>query len=260
MSKNIGLPIKEVNRISDAEIYKNPDMSIGERVREARKEAKLSQKDLAAKVGISQPTLSELERGDSRGTTSIATMAAALGVNALWLETGRGPKRSMFGPAPSGLPPPVASDAVADEYNVRPIKTELDAVPLISWVQAGNWCEAQDPYPAGDGNEWLSCPVRHGPRTYALQIRGESMRNPGGKPSFDDGDIVFVDPERSAVHKSLVIAKLDLTNEVTFKRLLIDGSDWYLEALNPAWPNRIIPIQAESHICGVVIAKLEKFV
>lgn len=133
-------------------------------------------------------------------------------------------------------------------------------VPLISWVQAGSWCEASDIYNVGDAEEWLSCPVRHGPRTYALRVRGESMRNPGSKPSFEDGDIIFVDPDLGATHKSLVITKLDQSNEVTFKRLLIDGANWYLEAINPAWPNRIIPVKTDAHVCGVVIARLESFI
>lgn len=138
--------------------------------------------------------------------------------------------------------------------------TVIANVPLISWVQAGEWCEASDLYNVGDAEEWLSCPVRHGPKTYALRVRGESMRNPGSKPSFEDGDVIFVDPDLGASHKSLVITKLDQSNEVTFKRLLIDGTSWYLEALNPAWPSRIIPIQTDAHICGVVIARMESFI
>jgi SOS-response transcriptional repressor LexA len=101
---------------------------------------------------------------------------------------------------------------------------------------------------------------RHGPRTYALRVRGESMRNPGNKPSFEDGDIIFVDPDLEASHNSLVITKVDQSNEVTFKRLLIDGPSWYLEALNPSWPNRIISIETDAHVCGVVIARLESFI
>ncbi len=65
-------------------------MSIGTRIREARKSVKMTQAQLAKKVGMSQGTLSELETGESDGTTLIGSIAAALGVNALWLETGRG--------------------------------------------------------------------------------------------------------------------------------------------------------------------------
>lgn len=34
------------------------------------------------------------------------------------------------------------------EYNVTPITT-YSRVPVISWVQAGGFCDAADPYPAG---------------------------------------------------------------------------------------------------------------
>jgi transcriptional regulator with XRE-family HTH domain len=52
----------------------------------------MSQKELADKIGIKQPTLSELETGESAGTTYLARIASALAFNALWLETGRGPR------------------------------------------------------------------------------------------------------------------------------------------------------------------------
>lgn len=81
-----------VNRNSDLNIGDNLPMNIGDRVREARKEKGLSQGKLAAKVGIRQPTLSDLENGESSSTGHIAQIAAALDVSALWLETGRGPK------------------------------------------------------------------------------------------------------------------------------------------------------------------------
>lgn len=51
----------------------------------------MSQEDLQKKCGLSQSALSDLERGKSARTTSLAMIANALGVSALWLETGRGP-------------------------------------------------------------------------------------------------------------------------------------------------------------------------
>lgn len=52
----------------------------------------MSQKELADKIGIKQPSLSELETGESAGTTYLARIASVLAFNPLWLETGRGPK------------------------------------------------------------------------------------------------------------------------------------------------------------------------
>lgn len=133
-------------------------------------------------------------------------------------------------------------------------------VPLISWVRAGQWSDVADPYAVGDAEEWKACPVRHGDRSYALKVKGFSMSNPGGKPSFEEGDIIFVDPDREPAHRSLVIVRLDDQNEATFKRLIIDGESKFLEALNPSWPDRIIKVNGNATFCGVVIARMESYI
>lgn len=70
-------------------------MLIGQRVREARTAAGMTQPVLAALVGMSQAAISELETGASTTTGYTARLAAALGVVALWIETGRGPRRAV---------------------------------------------------------------------------------------------------------------------------------------------------------------------
>lgn len=86
------------------------------------------------------------------------------------------------------------------------------------------------------------------------------MHNPGGDLSFKDGDTIFVDPTREAVHRSLVIVRLDDDAEATFKQLMIEGGKKYLQALNPHWPVRIIEINGNATICGVVIGRVESFI
>lgn len=68
--------------------------SFGERLKFARQAAGLSQRALAAKAGLSQPTISDAESGQHAGSSSTARLADALNVNPLWLEEGRGPMRS----------------------------------------------------------------------------------------------------------------------------------------------------------------------
>lgn len=67
-------------------------MSMGDRLKQARKTRKLSQMRLAKMTGVSQSTISDIERGRNAGSTESAKLAAALGVSALWLSTGRGPR------------------------------------------------------------------------------------------------------------------------------------------------------------------------
>lgn len=159
---------------------------------------------------------------------------------------------------------------MGDGYLDQPLSVEISVpntepgpdiqgrVPLISWVQAGAWSEIIDNLAVGDAEEWISCPVSHSPATFVLRVRGESMLNPYGRPSFHDGDLIFVDPERPAVHGSLVVVRLDDDKEATFKRLVVEGDRRYLKALNPAWPEPMMQINGHATICGVVIFKGER--
>jgi len=82
--------------------------SVGDRVKQRRKELKLNQGDVARRVGISQATLSQLENNESHSTKEIAKLAAVLGGNALWLADGKGDKFGNVAPVvlQSELPPP----------------------------------------------------------------------------------------------------------------------------------------------------------
>jgi len=64
----------------------------GERLRTARKAAKLSQEQLAAKTGhaCTQANISKLESGEATGSEYTAHLARALSVDAYWLATGKG--------------------------------------------------------------------------------------------------------------------------------------------------------------------------
>lgn len=130
-------------------------------------------------------------------------------------------------------------------------------LPLISWVQAGQWSEIVDAFQPGDAEDWLPCPVVHGPHAYIVRVEGDSMHNPDGKPSFADGDLIFVDPDVGAEHRRCVIVRLEDEQKATFKQLVIEGDRKYLKALNPAWPNRIIEVNKTAYFCGVVIGKFE---
>jgi phage repressor protein C with HTH and peptisase S24 domain len=66
--------------------------TVGQRVKEQRKFLNLTQGALADLCGLTQPTISALEKGHAHTSGSLPSIAAALGVDALWLETGKGEK------------------------------------------------------------------------------------------------------------------------------------------------------------------------
>jgi len=65
-----------------------------ERLKEARLEAKLTQQALGDRVGVPQSTIGALETGEHKTARNIAEIAAVLGVEPLWLTSGKGPKRA----------------------------------------------------------------------------------------------------------------------------------------------------------------------
>lgn len=78
--------------------------SIGDRIKQRRKELGLKQGDLAKRVGFSQATLSGLENNPTAQTREVAKLAAVLGVDALWLSTGKGEK------IPTGTAPVIQNE------------------------------------------------------------------------------------------------------------------------------------------------------
>lgn len=65
-------------------------MTVGARVKLARKHSGLSQQQLAEKIKVKQPTISELERGLSQSSAYLVQIAQACDVDPEWLATGKG--------------------------------------------------------------------------------------------------------------------------------------------------------------------------
>ena len=211
-------------------------MGLGARVKSRRVELGLSQAEISSRLknAISQVGISNLESRDSATSRFSAELAAVLGVNRHWLEKGRGPK--------------------SIDANVDSGPAMEGRVPLISWVQAGDWKPAADPYAVGDAEEWIDSPVRANLGVYALRVRGESMINPTGPKSYPDGCIIFIDPQRRSPHNGeRIIAKIDGNDEVTFKVYVEDAGRVFLKPLNPQFP----PIFEKFKVLGTVIYKGE---
>lgn len=65
-------------------------MELKDRIKAARKHANLSQVQLAQAAGVTQTSISDLERGKSRATSFATQIASACGVNPSWLAEGQG--------------------------------------------------------------------------------------------------------------------------------------------------------------------------
>ena len=217
-------------------------MNIGERVRRARKHAKLTQAQLGKAVGLKQATISDLEKGDSRSSAYLVQIAKACRVDPHWLATGAGSME------------PCARDGgarYAIDSNVAPAPRVQGMAPELSWVQAGSWTEVCQVENDPEAMSWHPR-VAGGEHTFVLRVVGDSML-----PEYPPGRLIFVDPERPARNGDDVIAVLTDTDEATFKRYVEEpGTGHLLKALNPAWHQPYIPINGNCRIIGVVVADM----
>lgn len=203
-------------------------MDVHERIRKGREKLQLTVEQFAERIGVSRGSVQQWEKGDTAPNRSRQPKVAEL----LGLSV---------------------AELMSSDSNVVEIERQFGVVPLISWVQAGDWMEAADPLQPGDAERWLPCPVKHGERAYALRVRGDSMTSLYGR-TYPEGCIIFVDPGRlSPVNGDRIIAKLSGTDEVTFKVYKDEDGRRWLQPLNPNHQ----PIREAFKVLGTVIGKWE---
>lgn len=222
-------------------------MSIGKRIKEVREEKGISQKDLANFVGIKQPTLSALESGKAKSTSNIASFAKKLGVNAYWLETGRGSK--YLASEEEAAAYEVSKACVIDEDDVfiddavRIKRIRLQIKAGMSGYEISQIDE--DGQPVFLRLQWLNARHYKPENLVALHVYGSSM-----EPKLFDGDTVVIDLSDTEPRDGEVYA-VNYEGEAVIKRLSRDAGSWWLTSDNP--DKTIYPRKAVTNdICKII--------
>lgn len=228
-------------------------MTIGKVIRTLRKKKGMTIEQLATTVGSDVGNISRLER-DKQGYSDalLQKIAAALGVHI----------SRIFIPDVEGDDVFVEGDEATTKaahashlHNAEWARTK-GKLPLISWVQAGNWTEIIDNFQPGDAEEWIPCPFTHSKSAFILRVVGLSMYNPGGDKSYAPGEYIAVDPEGEPMHRKMVVVRVDNEEKATFKQLLIDPEGtMMLQSLNPNHVPRAMELPPGSRVVGTVIGK-----
>jgi SOS-response transcriptional repressor LexA len=223
-------------------------IELGKRV----KEAVLSlghggQTEIAKACNIEPQSVNGWFRTGRIGTENLLIVADITHYNLHWLVTGTGPKRELDKIKHNqSIKINFTGDRIA-EPNIAPGPEIKGKIPLINYVQAGHWAEIMESH---EPMEWIARTIEVSQKAFALRIKGDSMTNPFGAPSLPEGFIAIVEPEAPYEHGSIVVARLENSNEATIKQLVIDGPHRYLKPLNPNY--RTIEINENCVICGVV--------
>lgn len=194
-----------------------------------------SQKQLAEALGIRPPGITDAKTRGAFPSDWVVKISTGYGVNPVWLLNGTGPMK-------------IGGEA----SNIAPGPGITRSVPLISFVQAGDWTEAVEEFTPEDAEEFLPVTSSVGPRTFGLRVVGNSM-----EPEFWAGEIVIVDPDREAETGSFVVAKIN-HDEATFKQLIKDGGSVFLRPMNSAYPMMDVTGR-DVRIVGRVVEKVKRY-
>lgn len=208
-----------------------------ERIAQAIAVSGLKKGEIASACGVANSAVTQWINGESKSLRpeNLYALAKATGFNAKWLAIGEGPERV------EGM-----------ESNVKMVAQPAQTYryPIISWVSAGSWEEAVQPYPDGFSDRYeISDYDSKGP-AFWLEVKGDSMTSPNGV-SVPEGMMILVDTEADVQPGKLVIAKLAASNEATFKKLVEDGGIRYLKPLNPAY--KMVECDEQCRIVGVAV-------
>jgi len=213
-----------------------------ERIARAIKLSGKKKGEIAALCGVANSAVTQWISGESKSLRpeNLYALAKATGFRPEWLAIGEGGEREL-------------ADSNVGEAR-QPV--ESFRYPVISWVAAGAWAEAVEPYPTGFSDRYEFSEYDSKGPAFWLEVRGDSMTSPVGQ-SITEGTLILVDTEADATPGKLVIAKLPESNEATFKKLVNDGGRLYLKPLNPSYPIEVF--DERCRIVGVVVRALQKF-
>lgn len=230
--------LKETVKHAECYFDDNVKMTLQERISAAMKYAGVNQTSVSKTLKVSRAAVSMWMNGQTKEIKSKYAMplATMLGVNQEWLAYGKG---DMLG-----------------GNNVSEVPSALyfsgKGVPLISWVQAGEFCESSDVFEPGFAEEYFPRPNGCSDMTYALRVNGDSMTSPyPGNRSYPEGTVIYIDPAKEVLPGNRGIFRLPDSNEVTFKELVADAGEQYLKPLNPQYDK--IKVTTKMTCCGRVV-------
>lgn len=190
--------------------------TLGERIKQRRKELKLTLQDIADNVGVTKSTIQRYEAGkiESPKLPVIQAIARALNANPAWL----------VGKSKKMLPAESSATWVA-----------MEKIPLLKLSREGIFECSEEGIVKFEENE-------NGNGDFCIKMSGDSMIG----ARIYDGDIVFVKRQEDVEDGEL--AAVEKEKEIMLKRVYKLEGRMQLRSENPAYP----PIMVSGEEMGII--------
>lgn len=186
---------------------------------ELRQTLKLTQEEMAQRMGISSNYVSLLEKGKKEPSPAIRRHLELI-------------ERL----AQAGMASPAEGYTLRNEprisYGVHKVACVPRMIPIIGWAHAGVACNYEE-IPA-DWQDQIPCTIRD-PKAFAVRLEGDSM-----EPKFSPGDLLILQPSGEFAGGGLAVIKMK-TNDFIFRRVERRADFLRLIPLNPQWPAEDLP-------------------
>lgn len=195
-----------------------------DRLKQARRNAGLTQSELAERAGIKQSSVSEIERGLSRSSAHLIKLAQVCGVDPVWLAEGNTAEQDAR---------VARAVAASDRYFRGPSEDDYALIPQFTAKGSCGDGYMNDHVEVKEGlvfkKDWLRRVNAKPENLFVIYADGDSM-----EPYIFQGDVVLFDiSQTEPKHRQVfVIKRPDGGNSI--KRLMQNLSGaWVIQSDNP---------------------------
>ncbi len=205
---------------------------IGRRIKQLRKQHKLTQNDVAAFIGVQRVSVSKWEsQSDVFNTPKgehLFKLAQILETSVEYILYGRTKYH------PSTQHQPILS--VQENTGLT-----VNKIPVIDWDDIGNInkSKSQKIYT----NQVVFSHLPNTNQSFALTVIGDSMVSTTGPHSFPDGVLIVFDPALPVTLSDGIFIIAQINQDMMFRQVKFDGLKPYLHALNPQYPKVFEPFK-----------------
>ncbi|PAV49362.1 hypothetical protein CK486_00895 [Pseudomonas sp. HAR-UPW-AIA-41] len=232
--------------------------SLASRLIIRREQCGLTQAQLAAKAGLSQATVGNLETGRNKGTKRILELAKALHVTPEWLLHG-GNLEEAKGDAlrydmgvlskeqqlEKMLQRFVNMQAEPTPHNSAEAHNRLRLLPIIDWHDEA-LSSPESAHMSHLKRGFFNSPFSHSELAFWMRVPTDVM-----EPEYRENDLILIDPQLTACNGDDIVI-LNPHGGPGFGRLRHNFNNQYIEILNPSYPDRMLKLEENMRIVGVV--------